>query len=149
MARTKFDKAVLELESVKGNYAEIWRLRSAKFPIILIDVLSKSGNPAVLLCLNLENWDFLPPYATILSLDTRRNLLPENVPGAIENAKDPVNHVVYNQQKGKLWFCSPGFYEYHEFYPEDRWELIRNTDNGKISWIIERACNLIDRARFN
>lgn len=44
-----------------------------------------------------------------------------------------------------LWFCSPGFYEYHAAYPDDRWELIRGTREGKITRIIERACDLVDR----
>lgn len=119
-----------------------------KFPIILIDVLSSSGKPAFTLLMNLENWDFLPPTATLLSLDLRTKLVPNQVPGSIEDPKEPINHVVYNKNKQKIWFCSPGFAEYHEHYPEDRWEHIRGTDQGTIMWIVDRACSLIDRKKI-
>lgn len=110
--------------------------------------MSKAGKPAVTLHLNLEDWDFQPPKATILSLDLRRPLAPMQVPSAIEDPSDPVEHVVGNLVTQRIWFCSPGFYEYHEFYSEDRWERIRGTEQGKITWIVERACNLIDRQKL-
>lgn len=96
----------------------------------------------------MENWDFLPPRATLLSLDLKKLLVPEQVPGAEEDPVNPVNHLVFNKNTRKLWFCSPGFHEYHEYYPEDRWELMRGTDQGTITWIVERACNLIDRTKL-
>ena len=146
VSHAKFNGAVEELSDAKNRYSEIWELRFSKFPTILINVLSSTRKPAVTLLLNLENWDFLPPRATLVSLNLRQRLTPQNVPGAVENPKEPANHIVWG--KTGLWFCSPGFYEYHEFYPEDRWELIRGTDQGKITWIVERACNLIDRSKL-
>ena len=80
-----------------------------------------------------------------MNVNLRQQLTPANVPHAVENTKEPINHIVWNDQIKKLWFCSPGFCEYHEFYQEDRWELIRGTEQGKITWIVERACNLINR----
>lgn len=100
------------------------------------------------LMLNLDNWDFFPPSATLLNLNTRVKLVPQQVPGAIENLNEPLNHIVFNKDKASIWFCSPGFKEYHEHYPEDRWEHIRGSEQGTISWIVERACSLIDRQKI-
>lgn len=148
MARVKFQDALAELESIQSNYEKVWKLRYAQFPTILIDIISSSGKPVFTLCLNLENWNFLPPRATLLSLDLRRILTANQVPGAIENPDKPVNHIVGFQNNPRIWFCSPGFYEYHEYYPEDRWELMKDTDQGKITWIVEQACNLVDRTKL-
>lgn len=136
------------MKSAQEIYKNIWKLRHVAFPTILIDVLSSSGKSALTLLLNLENWDFLPPSATLISLNLRVKLIPEQVPGAIEDPKEPLNHIVYNKNKNSIWFCSPGFYEYHEHYPEDRWEHVRGTDQGTITWIVERACSLIDRTKL-
>lgn len=148
VSRQKFANAVKELNSVEDSYADIWKLRYIKYPTILIDVLSSLNEPAITLHLNLDDWDFLPPRATLVSLNLRQQLTPQNVPGAVENPAGSINHIVWNKDINRLWFCSPGFYEYHEFYFEDRWELIRGTDQGKITWIVERACNLIDRSKL-
>ena len=55
---------------------------------------------------------------------------------------------IFSSHNQYIWFCSPGFAEYHMYYKPDRWELIRNTSQGKISWIINRAISLIDRSRL-
>ncbi|MBI1663939.1 MAG: hypothetical protein IS860_10775 [Nitrosopumilus sp.] len=96
--------------------------------------------------MNLENWDFLPPSTTLLNLDLRQRLVPEQVPELVEPKGQ--KHIVFNVAKKSIWFCSPGFQEYHHHYPEDRWEHIRNTDQGTITWIVDRVCSLIDRTKF-
>ena len=120
-----------------------------KFPTILIDVLSSSGKPAFTLLMNLENWDFLPPNVTLTSLDLKKNLVVDQVPEAFDDPQKRIKHIVFNLNTKRIWFCSPGFFEYHQFYPEDRWELIKKTDQGKISWIVNRVCTLIDREKLS
>ncbi len=144
VSKIKFEQAVNELKSVQETYKKVWKLRHIKYPIILIDILSENKNTGLTLLLNLENWDFLPPSATLIDKDLRNNLTPDHVPESFDNPQHPVKHIVFNQNLRQIWFCSPGFFEYHQFYPEDRWELIKKTGEGTITWIVERACNLID-----
>lgn len=145
MARTKFASAVKDLGSSQPAYGRVWRMRYSKYPRIFVDVLSSSSARSITLLLGMENWDFLPPTASFLSADLRRVLSAGEVPGAVENPSAPVNHIVESGGIQRAWICSPGFYEYHEFYPEDRWEKIRNTREGTITWIVNRACDLVDR----
>ena len=148
VSKTKFREASDELASAQEAYKKIWKLRYVKYPIILIDVLSKTEKPALTLLLNLENWDFLPPRATLISVDLRRYMNPAQVPEAFDDLQNPDRHIVLDPRVNQIWFCSPSFYEYHRLYPEDRWELIKNTDGGTITWIVNRACDLIDRQKL-
>jgi hypothetical protein len=75
-----------------------------------------------------------------------RQLPVEAVPAAIDR-KEGIGHI-YASRDSRLWFCNPCFQEYHELYPEDPWELIRTTDQGRITWIVERACNLVNREKL-
>ena len=110
-------------------------MRYAQYPTILLDVLCARG---ITLLLNLENWDFLPPQATLISTDLQS-----------KTTRSPGRHIVLNKNTGLLWFCSPGFFEYHTQYPVDRWDLIRGTYPGSITGIVEQACNMIDRTNRN
>ena len=148
VSQIKFIEAINELSSVQEIHKKVWKLRYMKYPIILIDVLSKTEKPALTLFLNLENWDFLPPSATLISTDLRKYMLPNQVPEAFDDLQHPVKHIVSNPNTNQIWFCSPSFYEYHQFYPEDRWELIKKTDEGTITWIVNRVCTLIDRQKL-
>ena len=108
--------------------------------------MSGPDTPLFTLWLGMENWNFLPPTATLLDLSLITRMPPGSVPDAVEEHPDAqVNHPVASPGMPALWFCSPGFYEYHAAYPDDRWELIRGTREGKITRIIERACDLVDR----
>lgn len=134
------------MRAEQGSYEGVWRLRRAAYPNILVDVMSGPDTPLFTLWLGLENWDFLPPTATILDLSLITRMPPGSVPGVVEEHPDAqVNHLVASPTMPALWFCSPGFYEYHAAYPDDRWELIRGTREGRITSIIERACDLVDR----
>ncbi len=95
---------------------------------------------------DLTNWDFQPPKVTILSPNLRTILKDSQIPQNI----DPIDNSkhIFSNQNGRSWFCSPGFFEYHDFYSVDPWELIRGTDDGCISWIVDRAIQLIDRSKF-
>ena len=148
VSRIKFNEAINELSSIQEVYKKVWKLRYVKHPVILIDVLSKTEKPALTLFLNLENWDFLPPSATLISVDLRKYMVPEQVPEVFDDSQHPTKHIVFNSNINQIWFCSPSFYEYHQFYPEDRWELIKKTNEGTITWIVERVCTLIDRQKL-
>ena len=128
-------------------YKGVWRFRAAAYPSILVDVMAGPDRPLFTLLLGMENWNFLPPTATLLDLRLLFRLSPVTVPGVVEDLGIPVNHVVGSGNSPGVWFCSPGFYEYHARYPEDRWDLIRNTKQGEITEIIVQACNLIDRRK--
>ena len=148
VSKIKFEQAIHKLRSVQETHKKIWKLRYVEYPRILIDVLSKTEKPTLTLLLKLENWDFLPPRATLINVGLRRHLALEEVPEVFDDQQHPVKHIVFNQKIKRIWFCSPGFYEYHEFYPEDRWELIKKTDEGTIIWIVNRVCTLIDRQKL-
>ena len=146
VSKIKFKQAINELESIQETYKKIWKIRHVKYPIILIDVLSKTEKPTLTLLLNLENWDFLPPSATLISVDLRKYVI--QVPAVFDDLQNSTPHIVLNPSVNQMWFCSPGFYEYHQFYPEDRWELFKKTDGGTITWIVDRACTMIDRQKL-
>ena len=93
----------------------------------------------------MSNWDFKPPSATILVKDlTRYAKISEIKPIMDSNNR---SHIIpnLNLNLNSVWFCSPGFFEYHEFYPVDSWNQIRNKHDGKIYNIIENAISHIDR----
>ena len=83
-----------------------------------------------------------------MDINFKRFLTPEEVPADIKNTPDGRSHIVFNQNTRRCWFCSPGFFEFHVMYPEDPWELIRDTKEGNIVTIIETICNLIDRKKW-
>lgn len=141
--------AVNSLKESEKHFGKIWRIRYINYPIILIDVLSISEKPILTLSMNLENWDFLPPTVTLTTLDLKQNLGVDKIPEVYDDPQNPVKHIVFNQVTKRIWFCSPGFFEYHQFYPEDRWELIKNTEEGTIKWIVNRAVMLIDREKLD
>ena len=147
VARAKFAKAVKEINAKRRLYSGVWRFRRAAYPNLLIDIMSGPERPLFTLVLGMENWDLLPPTATLVDLGIKSALPQGSVPGAVENLGVPVSHLVSSHNVPWMWFCSPGFYEYHLYYPQDRWELIRRTKQGRITGIIEAACNLIDRRR--
>lgn len=145
VAKVKFDKSVNEIKAAQPNYENVWRLRMAEFPILLINILSPSKKPSLILYLDLRDYDFCAPRATLLGLDRRHKNISD-VPQA-SDPDDGMPHIVADGS-GRIWFCSPGFYEYHFLYAEDPWELIRSTPQASIPWLIERACNLIDRRKL-
>ena len=67
----------------------------------------------------------------------------------IANDPDDGRRHIYTDQNGLVWFCSPGFNQYHERYLEDKWEYMRNTDRGKISWIVDTAISHIERRKLH
>lgn len=137
--------AVKSLKEIEKQYENIWNLRCISYPRIFIDVLSTSGKPLLTLYMNLENWNFLAPVVTLLSVDLKRYLGVEQIIENIDPQK-PHKHIVTNSIR--IWYCSPGFFEYHQSYPKDRWELIKNTDQGTIKWIVENAVMSINREKL-
>lgn len=143
VARTKFNIAICEINE-QSNQDNNWKLRSANFPNIFINILAPSGDVSLTLFLNMSNWDFRPPNATLLHPTLTRFSRINEVPVELESGHPHI----FSSRNQYIWFCSPGFAEYHMYYKPDRWELIRNTSQGKISWIINRAISLIDRSRL-
>lgn len=142
----KFVRAVSELGNAEALYAGVWRMRRAACPNILIDVMRGTSTHLLTLLFRMDDWNFLPPRVTVLSRDLRRLLPPGKVPGAIEEQDGrQVRRIVHSRGVPGLWFCSPGFREYHDLYPMDRWERIRGGERGTITQIVKRACDLIDR----
>lgn len=134
--------AICEIKE-KINHKKIWKLRSVNFPNIFIDIFGLDGGIALTLCLHMPNWDFQPPSAIMLHPKLNRLSYSIEVPPSVEFGS---SHM-FTSNGNFMGFCSPGFYEYHSTHP-DRWELVRNTAEGKISWIIERAISLIDRTKL-
>ena len=147
VSREKFRQAVSELKSAQKPYGSVWRLRFASHPTLLVDVLSGSSEPGLTLYLNMQDWDFTPPVAAYLSPDLIRFLSEREIPESADGLSDPARHIVDDGQ-GRAWPCSPGFLQYHLLYPEDSWQLIRGGSSGTITWIVERACNMVDRQRL-
>ncbi|MDI1495071.1 MAG: hypothetical protein K8823_377 [Cenarchaeum symbiont of Oopsacas minuta] len=141
VARTKFNIAKCEINE-QSNQENDWQLRIANFPNIFIDIFALDNNVSLTLYLNMSNWDFQPPSATLLHPTLNRLSKKEEVPAELELGHP---HIFQNP---RIWFCSPGFFEYHQHYKLDRWELIRNTSEGTITWIINRAISLIDRSKL-
>ena len=106
--------------------------------------MSGSSAPCLGLHLNMENWDLWPPVAAYVSADLRRCLSSEEILAFSDDPAEPVRHIVDDGQ-GRAWPCSPGFLQYHVLYPEDSWQVIRGTGSGTITWIVGRACDMVDR----
>lgn len=96
--------------------------------------------------LNLRDYDFRPPSVYVMDISFKRPLKLNEIPCNLDD--DGQKHIVINNKKGIVWFCEVGTYDYHLFYDEDPWELVRYTDNGSILSIIERIIALIDRAKL-
>ena len=94
------------------------------------------------LYLNLRDWNYLPPSVTLITLDLKQLIVQPDI-GA-KTDENPFVHLICGKDL-RPWFCNPGFLEYHNMYSDDKWEKIRYTKFGEIIWIIEQACNLIDR----
>lgn len=134
-----------EVTTAQPSYENIWRLRKAEFPLLLIDILSTFKKPSLILYLDLREYDFFPPRATLLGLDYRHKNL-DHVPKALD-PDDQMHHIVADGS-GRIWFCTPGFQEFHFLYREVSWELVRAAQRSGIVWFIEKVCNLIDRQKL-
>lgn len=148
VSKPKFDMAVRDLREVERQYRKVWRMREPQFPLIFLDILSVHGRPLFTLRLDMQDWDFLPPYATIVDKGSDEPLPSKRVPAAADMSDGSKGHFVGVNRGRQGAFCCPGFLDYHRWTPEDPWERVRNTDRGTIVWIVEQACNMIDRPRL-
>lgn len=130
------------MRSAQSAYGRVWSIRSCKYPVLLIDIMSGSSVPSLVLSLNMQNWDLLPPLAEYMSADLSRRLSSAEIPASTDDPSESVPHIV-DDRLGRAWPCSPGFLQYHMMYPEDNWQLIR--ESCSITWIAGRACNMVDR----
>lgn len=144
VAKIKFDKAVSEINEKSKSYEKFWKLRNASFPTLIIDIFDKEQNLLVVLLMDLSNWDYLPPVTELLTPDLKRLANQSNL--GINNFNyNPASHLVFDHtQNNRAWFCLPGFGDYHDKYWDDRWEKIRNTQEGTITNLIELAYNTIN-----
>ena len=141
ISQERFRQAADELRSAQGAYGGVWSIRSCEYPFVLLDIMSGSSAPCLVLALNMRNWDFWPPEAAYRSLDLRRPLAKKEIPAATEGS---VSHI--QDGRNGAWPCSPGFLQYHRMYHEDSWQLLRGSCT--ITWIVERACDMVDRRRL-
>lgn len=144
VAEIKFVKAVSEIDEKSKSYEKFWKLRNASFPTLLIDIFDKEQNLLVVLLMNLSNWNYLPPATDLLTTDLKR-LVKQSDLGINNFNYNPASHLVFDPiRNNRAWFCLPGFGDYHDKYWDDRWENIRNTQEGTITNLIELAYNIID-----
>ena len=147
----KYDEAYSALQDAQGSYKEVWRLRPPDPPHIFLDVLSPYGRPLFTLKADMTDWDFCPPYVTVVDKDSLEPLPPQRVPAAAVDMLDgSTGHLVTvgTGSDRRSEFCCPGFRWYHLRTPEDPWDRIRGTDRGTILWIVEQACNMLGRSRL-
>lgn len=144
VSQEKFRQAEAELRSVQETYSRVWQIASCKYPVMGIYIMSGSSAPCLGLSLNMKNWDLWPPQALYASSDLRRCLSSAEIPAFLDDPAEPVSHIV-DDGLGRAWPCSPGFHQYHILYSEDSWQVIRGTGSGAITWIVERACDMVDR----
>lgn len=146
MAKKKFEKVTEEIENIKSIYSDIWVIDGINFPFIKLIIKNSSGKPSIGLLLNLRDYDFMPPSVNVMDISFKRPLTLAEIPGNLDS--NGYSHVVHNKKNKKVWFCEVGTFEYHLFYNEDPWELVRYTANGTILSIIERIISLIDRTKI-
>jgi hypothetical protein len=126
----------------------VWLIKEYQFPYIKLIVKDLKNNPSIGLLLNLRNYNYLPPSIYPMNIGFKRFLNLKEVPGIVEGS-DKRPHVVFNEESRRVWFCTPGTYEYHFLYREDPWEYLRYTPQGTLLSILDSCINLIDRKKFN
>lgn len=123
-------------------YTETWSIRSCEYPYVVVNVISTSGKTKFCILINLKDYNFRPPKVTIVNENLRNYPRANSISPNLE--VDGRSHIMGG--KNIVWFCYPGFMNYHDYYfPLDRWEHIRYTDEGEILTILNWACLLINR----
>lgn len=145
MAKKKFEITFKELRTISPKYSGIWIIDKVQFPFIRLIIKNSSGQPSIGMLLDLRNYDYLAPSIKLMDIYFRRYLNPEEIRGVLD--AEGIHHIPYDHNN-VLWFCEVGTFEYHVFYKEDPWELVRYSDKGNISSIVERTINLIDRSKL-
>lgn len=140
----KFESSLNELKKSSHVYSDTWLIKEHQFPYIKLIVKDLKDTPSIGLLLNLRNYDYLPPSVNLMDMEFRRFLNLNEAPGVIEGP-DKRPHVVFNKELQRVWFCTPGTYEYHFLYREDPWEYLRCTIHGRLLSILESCIHLIDR----
>ena len=147
MAKQKFNLAIRELENARSAYSKIWVIDGYHFPKIRLIIKNTKGTPRIGLLLDLRNYDYLPPSATLMDIRFKQFIGLNQVPVDINGTPDGRPHIMYNQQTKRIWFCLPGVQEFHNLYPEAPWEFIRYKDESNILTIVDNIINLIDRKK--
>lgn len=148
VSQRKFESSLAELEKASPAYSDTWIIKEHKFPFIKLIIKDLKDTPSIGLLINLRSYDYIPPSITLMDIEFKRFLNINEVPGVIESPnKRP--HVVFNKELQRIWFCTPGTYEYHFLYREDPWEYLRRTIHGKLLSILENCIHLIDRKKLN
>lgn len=141
-----FKNVVNELEEKGKIYKDIWKIKFSFYPNIFIDVLSTKGETLLIISLNLRNYNYFPPQVGILTPDEK--LIKRLNPDAIIPDDQGIKHLIKHNHG--VWVCTPGTYEYHDFYYDlDRWELERYGTTCNIIEIINRIIGMIDRTNEN
>lgn len=144
----KFELTTEKLLSVQKDYRKIWKIIDMCFPIIHIQVCDSSGIPKLGLYNNLRNFNYLPPYISIMDKSFIKYLIINQIPVTNIGTVDGRKHIYQNQKEGRCWFCTPGTFQYHYLYKEDPWEIIRYSIEGNFLNILNSTINLIDRDKL-
>lgn len=146
VSKVYFKKVVDELEEYGKVYKNIWKIKKIFYPNVFIDVLSTKGTSLLILSLNFRNYNYFPPQVGFLTPDEK--LIKRLNPDAIIPDDQGTKHLI--KHKFGVWACTPGTYEYHDFYFDlDRWELERYSSTSNIIELINRIIGMIDRSNEN
>ncbi len=146
VSRVYFDRIVSQLVTDRGAdaYSHVWKVKDVFYPNVFIEVLISLGRPSFIISFNFRNYNYSPPQVGLLTLDLQ--LIQQVNKDAILPDKDGTIHVINNPEGA--WFCTPGTWEYHEFYFDlDRWEKERYGNTCNIIELINRIIAMIDRSK--
>lgn len=146
VSKCYFNKVVEELKERGEIYQDIWKIKKIYYPYIFIDVYSSKGDKLLIISLNLRNYNYFPPNVGILTPEEK--LVFKLKPVVIKINDQGIGHFIPNRQG--VWVCTPGTYEYHNFYFDlDRWELERYDLTCNIIELINRIIGMIDRSKID
>ena len=142
VSKVYFREVVEELNEKGKVYEKIWTVENIFYPNIFISVLSNKGSPLLTLSLNFRNYNYYPPQVGFLA--PTGELIISLVNDVIIPDEKGIKHLIKHGYG--LWACTPGTYEYHDFYFDlDRWELERYGIGHNIIELINRIIMMIDR----
>jgi len=146
VSKTYFKKVVEELDEKGKAYKNIWRVETIFYPNIFICVFSTKGSLLLKLSLNFRNYNYFPPQVGFLT--PNGELIDRLAIDAIIPDEKGIKHLL--KHRNGLWACTPGTYEYHDFYFDlDRWELERYSLRSNVIELINRIIMMIDRTNEN
>lgn len=141
VARIYHEQLVERFADVQGEYEDTWRLEKSPFPYLCFHVVGPGGEPLLGLLADARNY----PHRA-LSVTLTDPSFTGTVGGVPSKPADTERErLVYNQDKRRHWFCTPGTDEYHTHYsgvePFDR---IRGAEEIQPLEVVLRCIRHID-----